>query len=161
MRSPVSRAARWGGAVVLAVIVTIAVFGSSGGGDAAATQQPGTATRTAFGPLAPSDVDLVVKVRQAGLWEGPTGQQMEQRATNEVVRDAGRRISTEHAELDALVRQTADQLGITLPSQPSAQQQRWMELISAQTGADYDRTAVNVLRQAHGTVLPVIAQVRS
>jgi hypothetical protein len=59
------------------------------------------------------------------------------------------------------VRQTADQLGVTLPSQPSAQQQGWMEQISARTGADYDRTAVNLLRQAHGKVLPVIAQVRS
>ena len=36
-----------------------------------------------------------------------------------------------------------------------------MEQISARTGADYDRTAVNLLRQAHGKVLPVIAQVRS
>ncbi|MHA6621487.1 DUF1996 domain-containing protein [Pseudonocardia sp. DLS-67] len=161
MRSPVSRAARWAGAVVLAVIVTVAVFSSAGTGGAAANQQPGTASRTAFGPLSPSDVDLVVKVRQAGLWEGPTGQQMEQRATNQVVRDAGRRISTEHAELDAITRQTADQLGVTLPSQPSAQQQGWMAEISAQNGADYDRIAVNRLRQAHGVVLPIIAQVRS
>ena len=85
MRSPVSRAARWAGALVLAVIVTIAVF-SSGSTPAAGdvTAQPGT-TRTEFGPLTPSDVDLLVKVRQAGLWETPTGQQMQQRATNSVV----------------------------------------------------------------------------
>ena len=163
MRSPVSRAARWAGALVLAVIVMVAVFSSGSTGDGVAVDQQAAAatTRTEFGPLTPSDVDLLVKVRQAGLWETPTGQQMEQRATNGVVRDVGRRISVEHIELDAIVRRTADQLGATLPSQPSAQQQGWMAEISAQTGAEYDRTAVNLLRQAHGKVLPVIAQVRS
>jgi predicted outer membrane protein len=163
VRSPVSRAARWAGALVLAVIVTIAVFSSGNApaaGDVTASGQPGT-TQTEFGPLTPSDVDLLVKVRQAGLWETPTGQQMQQRATNSVVQEVGRRISTEHIELDAIVRQAADQLGVTLPSQPSAQQQGWMQEISARTGADYDRTAINLLRQAHGKVLPVIAQVRS
>jgi predicted outer membrane protein len=150
---------------VLAVIVMVAMFSSGGTGDnkdaAAVDQQAGTTTRTEFGPLTPSDVDLLVKVRQAGLWETPTGQQMQQRAVNAVVQDVGRRISEEHTELDAIVRQTADQLGVTLPSQPSAQQQGWMQEISAQNGADYDRTAVNLLRQAHGKVLPVIANVRS
>jgi predicted outer membrane protein len=161
VRSPVSRTARWAGALVLAVIVTIAVF-SSGNAPAAGdvTAQPGT-TRTEFGPLTPSDVDLLVKVRQAGLWETPTGQQMQQRATNSVVQEVGRRLAIEHTELDSIVRQTAAQLGATLPSQPSAQQQGWMQEISARTGADYDRTAINLLRQAHGKVLPVIAQVRS
>jgi predicted outer membrane protein len=163
VRSPVSRAARWAGALVLAVIVTIAVFSSGNApaaGDVAANAQPGT-TQTEFGPLTASDVDLLVKVRQAGLWETPTGQQMQQRAANAVVQEVGRRLAIEHTELDAIVRQTAEQLGATLPSQPSAQQQAWMEEISARTGTDYDRTAVNLLRQAHGKVLPVIAQVRS
>jgi len=165
VRSPVSRAARWAGALVLAVIVTIAVFNSGNapgaGSDVAVGQQSSTTTRTEFGPLTASDVDLLVKVRQAGLWETPTGQQMQQRATNGVVREVGRMISLEHTDLDAIVRRTADQLGVTLPSQPSAQQQGWMEEISARTGTDYDRTAVNLLRQAHGKVLPVIAEVRS
>ena len=163
MRSPVSRAARWAGALVLAVIVMVAVFNSGGTGDngVAVDQQSSTTTRTEFGPLTASDVDLLVKVRQAGLWETPTGQQMQQRAVNAVVQEVGSRISLEHTELDAIVRQTADQLGVTLPSQPSTQQQGWMQEISAQNGADYDRTAVNLLRQAHGKVLPVIANVRS
>jgi predicted outer membrane protein len=148
---------------VLAVIVTAAVFGSSGTEDAAAGRQAaGDGTRqTEFGPLTAADVDLLVKVRQAGLWETPTGQQMQQRAANAVVQDVGGRLAAEHTELDAIVRRTADQLGVTLPSQPSAQQQAWMEEISSRTGADYDRTAVNLLRQAHGKVLPFIAEVRS
>lgn len=34
-------------------------------------------TQTQWGPLGPADRDLLVKVRQANLWEGPTGQQAE------------------------------------------------------------------------------------
>jgi predicted outer membrane protein len=148
---------------VLAVIVTIAVFSSGSTGDDVVVNQTrnNTTTSTEFGPLTPTDVDLLVKVRQAGLWETPTGQQMQQRATNGVVREVGRLLALEHTELDAIVRRTADQLGAPLPSQPAAQQQGWMAEISARNGAEYDRTAVNLLRQAHGKVLPVIAQVRS
>ncbi|OLT09804.1 hypothetical protein BJF78_06310, partial [Pseudonocardia sp. CNS-139] len=154
---------RWGGALVLAVIVAIAVFGSGGSGTD--TPAAGAATpvvaQTEFGPLAPSDVDLLVKVRQAGLWEIPTGQQMQQRASRADVAEVGRLLATEHTELDAITRRTADQLGVTLPSQPSAQQQTWMQQISAASGPDYDRTAINLLRLAHGNVLPVVASVRS
>jgi hypothetical protein len=142
---------------VLAVIVMVAVFNSGGTGDndVAVGQQSSTTTRTEFGPLTASDVDLLVKVRQAGLWETPTGQQMQQRAVNAVVQEVGRRISVEHTELDAIVRQTAGQLGVTLPSQPSAQQQGWMQEISARTGADYDRIAVNLLDGSESNLLPV------
>ena len=165
MRSPVSRTTRWVGALALAVIVALAVFGSGGSG-AADTPPPSPEPiaqeiQTEFGPLSASDIDLLHKVRQAGLWEMPTGQQMQQRAVNDVVRTVGGRLAAEHAELDEMVREVADQLGVTLPSQPSNDQQRWMQEISAQSGPDYDRTAVNLLRQAHGKVLPVISQVRT
>ncbi len=146
---------------MLAVIVAVAVFSSGGSRPNETRPVAPVVAQTEFGPLSPADVDLLVKVRQAGLWEIPTGQQMQQRASRDRVAEVGRLLATEHTELDAIVRQTADQLGVTLPSQPSSQQQAWMEQITAASGPDYDRTAVNLLRLAHGNVLPVIAQVRS
>ncbi len=160
MRSPVSRAVRWIGALAVAAVVLIAVLSPSAPTAAPAVDPVGV-SQTEFGPLTPADVDLLVKVRQAGLWEMPTGQQMQQRATSEVVQEVGRLISSEHNELDGIVRDTAEQLGVSLPSQASDQQQAWMAEISAASGSDYDRVAVNILRQAHGKVLPVIASVRS
>jgi predicted outer membrane protein len=160
VRPPVSRAVRWAGALALAVIVAVAVFGSGGPEKPPEPVAP-VVGQTQFGPLTPSDVDLLVKVRQAGLWEIPTGQQMQQRASRGAVAEVGRLLATEHTELDAITRRTADQLGVTLPSQPSAQQQGWMEQISAARGPDYDRTAITLLRLAHGNVLPVVAQARS
>ena len=47
-----------------------------------------------------------------------------------------------------------------LPASPNAQQLGWMKEISSKTGSDYDRTVVQRLREAHGIVLPIIAEVR-
>jgi predicted outer membrane protein len=115
---------------------------------------------TQWGPLSPADRDLLMKVRQAGLWEMPTGQQLQQQAANPAVRDVGAKLSAEHMELDQKVRDAADKLGVPLPASASAQQMGWMKEIASKTGSDFDRTAVQRLREAHGIVLPVIAQVR-
>jgi predicted outer membrane protein len=126
---------------------------------AAAPGQDGWVS-TQWGPLGPADRDLLVRVRLAGLWEHPTGQELAERGTTRQVREAGSNISKEHLELDELVVDTAKRLGVQLPNQPSSEQRAWMSQISAATGASYDWTAVNLLRQAHGSVLPTIINVR-
>jgi len=121
----------------------------------------GGVVQTAWGPLGPADRDLLVKVRLAGLWEQPTGQQAQQRAGAAHVKEVGGHISGEHGTLDQRVREVADQLGVLLPSAPTPQQLRWMEDLSAKTGSEYDRAFAQRLREAHGAILPVIAQVRA
>jgi predicted outer membrane protein len=146
-------------AVIVAVLLAVSasVYQSWSAGS------PGTGgwVQTETGPLGPADRDLLVKVRLAGLWEGPTGQQAEQQASSDEVREVGRKIATEHAQLDEEVRKVANQLGVLLPSSPSSQQVAWMNEISAQSGSDYDRVFVQRLRAAHAQVLPVISQVRA
>ncbi|MFN2496146.1 MAG: DUF4142 domain-containing protein [Pseudonocardiaceae bacterium] len=162
MRPPIPRFVRW--TVVLAVLaaLTVAVFQywDSTSQPASGAAQAGW-TQTEWGPLGPADRDLLIKVRQAGLWEGPTGQQAQQQASSARVREVGGLISTEHADLDAQVREVSAKLGVLLPNQPTEQQQGWMAEIAGQSGADFDRTFVQRLRAAHGKVLPVISQVRS
>jgi predicted outer membrane protein len=142
--------------VTVVLAVSLSVFQSW------STSTPGTGgwTQTQWGPLGPADRDLLVKVRLAGLWEAPTGQQASQQGSTPQVRELGAFLATQHADLDAQVRQVADQLGVLLPTQANAQQQGWMKEISAATGADYDRIFVQRLREAHGIVLPIINQVR-
>ena len=127
---------------------------------AAAPGQTGWVS-TQWGPLGPGDRDLLVQVRLAGLWEMPTGQEMVARASQPRVRDVGRMMATEHQELDQKVIDAAAQLGVLLPNPPTHEKQAWMEQITAATGAAYDWTAVNLLRQAHGSVLPVLISVRA
>lgn len=141
-------------AVLLAISASIAQSWASG--------TPGTAgyTQTEWGPLGPADRDLLVKVRLAGLWEAPTGQQAAQQASRSEVQQVGTNVHHEHVELDRLVMEAADELGVLVPSRPTPEQLSWMNEMSGLTGTDYDRVFVQRLRAAHGTVLPLIAAVR-
>jgi predicted outer membrane protein len=143
--------------VVVLLAVSVSVYQSWAAGS------PGAAgwVQTEFGPLGPADRDLLEKVRLAGLWEGPTSQQAQQQASSPEVKEVGRRLAEEHAQLDEEVRSVANQLGVVLPSAPDAQQNAWMDEITSQTGSDYDRVFVQRVREAHGQVLPVIAEVRA
>ncbi|MFC7302856.1 DUF4142 domain-containing protein [Streptomyces monticola] len=115
---------------------------------------------TRWGPLSATDRDLIVKVRLAGLWELPAGQQAIERAPSEAVKAAGDHLVVGHTDLDARVREVAAQLGIELPNQPNAQQQGWLDELTAARGETYQRKFANILRNAHGKVFSLIAQVR-
>ncbi|WP_406374869.1 DUF4142 domain-containing protein [Streptomyces sp. NBC_00647] len=116
---------------------------------------------TRFGPLSALDREFVTKVRLAGLWELPAGQQAQERGTTQAVRTAGEHLIEGHTFLDSRVRSVAARLGLELPNQPNPQQQEWLTTLSAAHGTEYDRDFANILRKAHGKVFSVVAQVRA
>ncbi|MFH8620023.1 DUF4142 domain-containing protein [Streptomyces sp. NPDC017979] len=115
---------------------------------------------TPYGPLSATDRDFLVKVRLAGLWELPAGQQAVERAPTRAVRDAGDHLVVGHTDLDARARDVAAKLGVELPNQPNEQQQGWLRELSAASGREYERKFANLLRNAHGKVFALVAQVR-
>ncbi|CAM5481221.1 hypothetical protein SALBM135S_02267 [Streptomyces alboniger] len=116
---------------------------------------------TDFGPLSGLDRDFVGKVRLAGLWELPAGQQAEERGTTRAVRTAGDHLVEGHTFLDARVREVAARLNLELPSQPNPQQRRWLAELSAARGETYNDKFANILRRARGKVFSVVAEVRA
>ncbi|WP_328751201.1 DUF4142 domain-containing protein [Streptomyces sp. NBC_00285] len=120
----------------------------------------GTVT-TPYGPLSALDREFVTKVRLAGLWEAPAGQQAEQKGTTQAVRTAGAHLVEGHTFLDARVRDVASKLGLALPNEPNDQQKQWLATLNQAQGVDYDRQFANILRLAHGRVFSVVAQVRA
>jgi predicted outer membrane protein len=112
-------------------------------------------------PIGAADLEVLHKVKQAGLWEMPVGTWASRRAVTPRVREVGGMIAAEHTELDGIVTAAAARLGVALPTEPSSEQQAWMRDIDGRRGAAFDQRAVFLLRQAHGTVLPVLAQVRA
>ncbi|MDX3118861.1 MULTISPECIES: DUF4142 domain-containing protein [Streptomyces] len=119
------------------------------------------AVATQYGPLSELDQEFITKVRLAGLWELPAGQQAQTKGTTEAVRTAGRHLVEGHAFLDQRVRNVASQLGLTLPDEPNAQQKGWLAELDAAQGVEYDRAFANILRLAHGRVFSLVAQVRA
>ncbi|MFF6786819.1 DUF4142 domain-containing protein [Streptomyces sp. NPDC012510] len=116
---------------------------------------------TQYGPLSALDRDFVTKVRLAGLWELPAGQQAQTKGTTSAVRTAGDHLIEGHTFLDARVRNVASRLGLPLPNQPTDQQKAWLDTLTAAQGQHYDREFANILRLAHGKVFSVVAQVRA
>ncbi|MGW0941165.1 DUF4142 domain-containing protein [Streptomyces sp. NPDC002623] len=116
---------------------------------------------TQYGPLSALDREFITKVRLAGLWELPAGQQAQTKGTTEAVRTAGRHLVEGHAFLDERVRTVASQLGLALPNEPNDQQKGWLAELNAAQGQQYDWKFANILRLAHGRVFSVVAQVRA
>jgi hypothetical protein len=106
------------------------------------------------------DVDILMKVKQAGLWEMPVGAELAVRGQSPRVRDIGQRINNEHQELDEKTIVAAAATGVTLPTEPNADQKKWMAEISQASSDNIDYIAVNRLRAAHGKVLPLLTQVK-
>jgi putative membrane protein len=128
----------------------------------AAAALTGDTVSTQWGPLTPADRDLIVRVRLAGLWELPAGQQALERASSKAVREAADHLIVGHADLDKRVRIIAAKLGVELPNQPTAEQQGWLDqMTAAKTEAEYNRIWANILRTAHGKIFPAIGQVRN
>ncbi|MFF3328602.1 DUF4142 domain-containing protein [Streptomyces sp. NPDC002888] len=117
--------------------------------------------QTSSGPLTEADRDFVVKVRAAGLWEYPVGQMAVQKGTSKAVVTAGQHLIDGHAALDATVRRIAPQLGITIPDQPSPQQQGFVTTLSSDSGKQFDSDFANILRVTHGTIFNTVSKIRS
>ena len=125
-----------------------------------------------FGVLAPvasgdpaavteTDRQLLIKLRLAGLWEIPAGQAAEQQAGSQQVKAAGAKIASQHAQLDQETRALAERLGVELPSEPTEEQQDWLNELSTKWGPEFDQAFANLVRGAQGTVFPMVAQVRA
>ncbi|MGI5403532.1 DUF4142 domain-containing protein [Streptomyces sp. CA-135486] len=116
---------------------------------------------TPWGPLSAADRDFIVRVRLAGLWELPAGQQAVDRAPTVAITAAGEHLVEGHTYLDARVREVAARLHMELPNQPNTQQQRWLREFTAARGQEYETRFANILRRAHGKVFSLVADIRN
>ncbi|GGY08002.1 DUF4142 domain-containing protein [Streptomyces anandii] len=116
---------------------------------------------TPYGPLTEADRNFVVFVRAAGLWEYPSGQLALKKGTTPAVRTAGQHLVIGHAALDASCRRIAPLLGVTLPNQPTPQQQGFLNTLTSDSGKNFDTDLANILRVTHGSIFNTIAKIRS
>src|SRR5947208_8606295 len=111
--------------------------------------------------ISDTDAVLITKVRQAGLWEMPSGMMAMQKGSPKV-KDVGVAIMMGHGRLDVATRSIAQKLGATIPDQPSDDQRGLLgEEMAAAPGPAFDRVFANRLRAAHGQVFAILAQLRA
>ncbi|NVI86307.1 DUF4142 domain-containing protein [Actinomadura sp. BRA 177] len=148
-------------AVVAAGAAAFVVVINPVGAPASGAARLGGTVSTKWGPLSAQDRTVLVKVRQANLWEMPAGQQAQQRAAAPRVREVAGIIAAQHLQLDTATRAVAEQLGVLLPVEPNGSQKSWLREMSGKFGADYDKTFVLRLRAAHGQVFQLLAKARA
>ncbi|EFL30307.1 secreted protein [Streptomyces viridochromogenes DSM 40736] len=148
-----------GGALILTL--TALAYPSMLGVQNTASGQDRIIANTQWGPLTEADRDFVVKVRAAGLWEQPMGQLIMERSTAPAMKEVAEHLLVGHGRLDAACRKISTDLGITLPNEPSPQQQQFVATAEGATGKEFESTAVTTMRVAHGGIFPVIAKIRA
>ncbi|MDF3301719.1 DUF4142 domain-containing protein [Streptomyces tropicalis] len=160
---PVSRNAIGTAAIGGALSLTLAalIYPSMLGIQTTASNPSRIIANTQWGPLTEADRNFVVFVRSAGLWEGPSGQLAMQKGTTAAVREAGRHLVIGHAALDANCRRIAPELNITIPNQPTPQQQGFLATFQSDRGKQFDTDFANTLRMTHGSIFNTIAKIRS
>ncbi|GGM62594.1 hypothetical protein GCM10010106_05750 [Thermopolyspora flexuosa] len=148
--------------LVVATVAIIVILPKAAPASGAAGGEPEVIKQTASGPLTTADQDFLFKIRQAGLWEIPSGNMAQTKSNNQKVKEVGRILAADHQKLDEQVLALAAQLGVVLPSEPSESQKQWLaEETAAAPGEEFDRVFANRLRLAHGNVFATIAQVRA
>lgn len=111
--------------------------------------------------VSPEDAVLLTKVRQAGLWEMPSGMMAMQKGSPKV-QAVGFAIMMDHGRLDVATRALSQKLNSPVPDQPSDEQRGWLaEEMNAAPGPAFDRVFANRLRAAHGQVFAILAQLRA
>jgi putative membrane protein len=113
------------------------------------------------GTLDDTDKVFLQKVRQAGMWERPAGQEAQRKGVSARTREVGKLIDFDHANLDADVSGIAERLNVTLPNQPTPEQQMWLGELNKASGQAYDDAFAQLLRNAHGAVFQLIANIRA
>ncbi|MER7757737.1 DUF4142 domain-containing protein [Kitasatospora sp. NPDC097643] len=152
--------------IIVAMILTAAalvypVAKSAGAYRSAPAGDDQEVVQTPTGPLTALDRDFVKRVRRAGLWEIPAGRMAVAKGVSPEVKVAGEHLIQGHTDLDKAVLAAAQTLNLDMPSAPTAQQQGWLKQLDAAQGREFDELFANILRNAHGQVFAVVAQVRA
>jgi putative membrane protein len=100
---------------------------------------------------APSEQDAAFlrAAHQSNLAEIATGQQAQQKASSQVVKDLGARFVADHTRLDAAVTDAAATLGVSLPDAPNPEQQAAAARLDAASGQEYDALWISIQLDAH------------
>jgi putative membrane protein len=129
----------------------LALIGAAGAGLALTAAGVAGAT-TAVAPNA-QDRAFLVAAHQSNLAEIQAGQVAQQKATTDVVREHGQIFIRDHTRLDASLRQKAQALGVSLPSQPSSAQRAQLAAVSAKSGSAFDAAWLNQQLISHRATL--------
>jgi predicted outer membrane protein len=109
--------------------------------------------------LTDNDVLLIERVHQASLVEIWAGERAAQFASSPAVKWVGRGLLADHEFLDEKVAEAARKFDVSLPKEPTLQQQAGVRKMARVSGPEFDRAFANALHFGHSQVLPIAQKV--
>ncbi|MEH0821103.1 MULTISPECIES: DUF4142 domain-containing protein [unclassified Micromonospora] len=109
---------------------------------------PAAAVQAAAQPST-QDTQYLQAAHQSNLFEIRAGDLAEEKGQNQEVKRLGQMFKTDHTQFDQTVRQTASQLGVQLPDEPTADQQQVLDQLRNASGEEFDRQWVTAQLNAH------------
>jgi putative membrane protein len=139
------------------LLAAAAVVALSGCGDDASTNTAGLAPRTETQP-SNQDRTWMAAIHQGNLAEVQAGRLAQGKGTTKRIKSIGKTLVDDHTKLDEKVTQTATQLGITLPTSPTADQSAVVARLQDATGKDFDQDFVSGMTKAHRDAIAATKQ---
>jgi putative membrane protein len=113
-------------------------------------QSPQTrGSRTSAGAMKSPDETFMKKAADANMAEIQMGQLAQKNASNDSVKQFGRRMVTDHTKLLDDLKGVAATKGVNLPTSLSAKQKATYNRLAAKSGADFDKDYISTMVKDH------------
>ena len=97
----------------------------------------------------PMDKMFVAKAMQGGMAEVQLGQLTLQKSQNEQVKQFAQRMIDDHTKMNDQMKPVAQQLGVSVPNQPSKKDRQTMAKLQALSGPAYDQAYIKDMIKDH------------
>ena len=109
----------------------------------------GQSASTASSTVSAADQKFMKNAAQGGEAEVQLGQLAVEKAASPDVKAFGQRMVDDHTKANDQLKQVASQLGVTLPSQPNAQDSAEKARLEKMSGAQFDKAYMNYMVSDH------------
>jgi putative membrane protein len=96
-----------------------------------------------------TDQTFVTKAAEGGLAEVDLGNVASAQGSRDAVKTFGKRMVTDHTKANDQLKSTASSAGLTVPSEPSAEQKAMAAKLKAMSGAAFDKAYADAMVKDH------------
>ncbi|MCW2881305.1 MAG: hypothetical protein JWQ95_5405 [Sphaerisporangium sp.] len=99
--------------------------------------------------ISEQDRHFLRQAHQGNLAEIAAGKTAQDKGESDTVRSIGAILVADHTKLDTSLKRTARRLGVSLPSEPSAEQKAEHERLASLSGSAFDRAWITAMIEGH------------
>jgi putative membrane protein len=135
-------------ALVKSVVIALAMSLPAGLAQAA-DSKTSSSTKTSSSKLSSADSDFIKEAAQGGMMEVELGKTAQDKASNEKVKDFGKRMEQDHSKANDELKKIASDKGVQLSSDLDKKHKSKMDKLTKLSGAEFDRQYMRAMVSDH------------